>query len=117
MASTRSKNTPGDYQLETRLNLEHSAYLAYEPYGHADTTYFPGDGLIGAKISNVQLSKNYCDIESELRGIGTTNLVNPQAPVTAQINTLKSMTFMKRVPLIIPAPIIVNNNERPIVLN
>ena len=117
MASTRNKNTPGDYQLETRAYTEQSAYLAYETYGHAETTYFPGDGLIGAKISNVQLSKNYCDIESELRGIGTTNLVNPQAPVTAQINTLKSMTFMKRVPLIIPAPIVVNNNERPVILN
>ena len=117
MASTRSKNTQGDYQLETRLNLEHSAYLGFEQYGHADTTYFPGDGLIGAKISNVQLSKNYCDIESELRGIGTTNLVNPHVPTVAQINNLKSMTFMKRVPLIIPTPIVVNTNERPVVLN
>ena len=117
MASTRSKNTPGNYQLETRAYTEQSAYLAYEPYGHADTTYFPGDGLIGAKISNVQLSKNYCDIESELRGIGTTNLVNARAPTVAQINNLKSMTFMDRVPLIIPEPIVVNNNERPVVLN
>lgn len=117
MASTRSKNTPGDYQLETRAYTKQSAYLAYEPYGHADTTYFPGDGLIGAKISNVQLSKNYCDIESELRGIGTTNLVNAHVPTVAQINNLKSMTFMDRVPLIIPEPIVVNNNERPVVLN
>ena len=117
MASTRSKNTPGDYQLETRSNLGHSSYLTFKSYGHANTTYFPGDGLIGAKISNVQLSKNYCDIESELRGIGTTNLVNTHVPTVAQINNLKSMSFIDRIPLIVPPPIVIKNNERPVVLN
>lgn len=117
MASTRSKNTPGNYELETRSYLEQSAYLSYAPYGFHHVTYFPGDGLIGAKISNVQLSKNYCDIESELRGIGTTNLVNTHVPTVAEINNLKSMTFIDRIPLIIPSPIVVNNNERPEILN
>lgn len=117
MSSTRNKNMPGDYQLESRAYLEQSAYSTYEPYGHQATTYFPGDGLFGAKISNAQLSQNYCDIESELRGIGTSNLVEPKPQVYAKINTLKSMTFMDRIPLVMPPAIVIQNNERPVVLN
>ncbi len=118
MASTRNKNTIGDYQLETQINLQKCNYSTYEPYAYTSTTYLPGDGVIGAKMNGSQLSHNYCDIESELRGIGTTNLIEPYKPVNPEFKSLQSFTFMdNRLPLIVPKPMVVNNNERPVVLN
>ena len=118
MTSTRNKNTIGDYQLERQINLQKCNYSTYEPYGYTSTTYLPGDGVIGVKMTGSQLSHNYCDIESELRGIGTTNLIEPYKPINPEFKSLQSFTFMdNRVSLIVPKPMVVNNNERPVILN
>jgi hypothetical protein len=120
MASTRNRNTPGDYQSEQAKNTDHSAYFSYEHSSHyavPTQTHFPGNGLIGMKSAHRNLSQNYCDIESQLFGIGSTNLVSPQGTVDAHIHTLKSLNIADKTPLILPAPLVAQPNQRPMYLN
>ena len=116
MASTRNKNTPGNYQLE-QWSLEHSrlhqSYL-YQPNGQAITTHFAGDGLIGQWMPPTLLSDNSVDVESFLRGVGTTNLVTPKPDVYPQIKPIEQLAIFERTPLILPKPLYVEPEQRPL---
>ena len=115
MASTRNKNTLGDYKLEQRNNTEIREYNTYEnsAYGAAQQTNFAGDGLLMGRIAAVQLSNNSCDIESQLFGIGSTNLVIPKEFVEPSIKSLQSLTIIDRLPVLVPEPLVVEKNQRP----
>jgi hypothetical protein len=115
MASTSNKNTPGNYALEQTMNRHIDGYHVYlhSAGGEAFTNHLPGDGLLSGSIARSQLCGNYCDVESQLRGIGSTNLVNPQTPVTPQLYTLKSLSVMNKLPVILPEPLVVEKNHRP----
>lgn len=120
MASTRNRNTPGDYALEQRSNTLNHDYMSYDKsafYGTVGNTYLPGNGLVGMKTAGMNLSANAADIESQLFGIGSTNLVSPQRPIAPDVYQLKSLNIADRTPLILsdkfsPAP-----NQRPMPLN
>jgi hypothetical protein len=114
MASTSSKNTPGDYQLEQWSHTQHVNYNTYAQYGRPVNTYLPGDGLLGGNVHRENFAQNSCDIESMLRGIGSTNLVSPQEPVKGQLYSLKSLSVIDRIPLLVPAPLKVEPNQRPL---
>lgn len=79
MASTRSKNTPGDYATQQSENTHTVDYNLYSGYNYHDRTGFAGDGLLPGKYP-LQLFNDNCDVESELFGIGSTNLVEPRTP-------------------------------------
>jgi hypothetical protein len=125
MASTRNKNSEGDYQLEQRayqqrferMSFEHSPYV-----GHVHgTSYMPGRGLVGGKIAPRIICNNFSDVESELFGIGVTNLTNPmRLPVTPE----NPQTFQYldvatiRYPFdIMPIAFAPQANQRPMYLN
>ena len=114
MASTRNKNTIGDYKMEQQRNLSIGSYSTYEPYGVPTNTYFSGDGLLAGRVAAENLSRNSCDIESYLRGIGSTNLVQPQPDVIADVYRLNSLALVDRVPLLVPQPLNVTNEQRPL---
>ena len=59
------------------------------------------------------LSSNACDIESQLFGIGSTNLVNPQKQTQPKFHDVKSLNMIDRLPMVIPEPLIVEKNQRP----
>ena len=120
MASTRSRNTTGDYESEQRAYTQNLAYMSYENstyYGVATTTHLPGDGLIGMRAAHRVLSNNYCDIESQLFGIGSTNLVSSQVPAKPDIHQLKSLDIFDKGALIMPSPFLPQANQRPLYLN
>jgi len=120
MASTRNRNTPGDYAMEQQAKTLHRNYTAYEEssfYGTVQHTYFPGNGLIGMRTGSSNLASNACDIESQLRGIGATNLVEPRAPITPEIHSLQSLNIAGRLPLIMPSAFKPEPNQRPMHLN
>ena len=115
MASTRSKNTPGDYALEQLANARQgsfSDYAASSYYGVPAQSYFAGNGLVGMKAANRNLSENACDIESFLRGIGSTNLVAPQSEPVPEIKQMQSLNIADRLPLIMPAPFVFESGQR-----
>jgi len=120
MASTRSRNTPGNYELEQRTFQLGFQYLSYEHSPHyavQTNTYFPGQGLIGMKASNQVLAGNGCDIESQLFGIGSTNLVQAQPAVLPQIHTLRSLDIADKMTMVMPDPFLPQANQRPLYLN
>jgi hypothetical protein len=116
MASTRNKNTPGNYCLEQRQFKESEQYTLYpnSQYGAAYTTNLPGNGLNPAQIPGDQLSKNAADIESFLFGINSTNLVNPAPIFTPQLKTIDSVNVYKKDTFVfIPEPLVIEKNQRP----
>jgi hypothetical protein len=114
MSSTRTRNTPGNYDLEQWSYDRNVTWRTAEYRGPPPQTNLPGNGLLAGNVSRTQLSVNSCDIESMLRGIGSTNLVSPQEPVVAQIKDLPSLNVCTKIPLLIPGDLYIQPNQRPL---
>jgi hypothetical protein len=114
MSSTRNKNTKGDYTFEQSIYARQFEYKNNAIYGEAPTTHLPSDSLLPSKLPKHSLSSNPEDIESFLFGIGSTNLVDAKPDVIPGLKQeLPSLSMMdKRVPLIMPAPLDVKDNQR-----
>lgn len=112
MASTRNKNTTGNYNAEQWSLNEQINYNTYKSYCIPQSTYLPGDGLLAGRVAPENLSNNYCDIESQLFGIGSTNLVTPLPQVVPEIKELQSLAIMNKIPLIIPGDLVVQGEQR-----
>tara|TARA_Y100000389_G_scaffold182103_1_gene198418 strand:+ start:626 stop:979 length:354 start_codon:yes stop_codon:yes gene_type:complete len=115
MASTRNKNTMENYQIEQRQYRHNIRYNTnvHSQYGEAYTTYFPGFGLNPAQLPRQMISNNAIEMESYLKGINTTNLVNPMTEPKLQDKNMNEATFFNRVPLFVPAPMVVHKDQRP----
>ena len=113
MASTRNKNALGDYKLESQQNTNIIDYNTYHSFGVPTNTYFSGNGLLPGRIASDNLSGNACDIESMLRGIGSTNLEAPLPSVHPDIKDLKSLSIIDRIPIYLPRPLVIDSNQRP----
>ena len=115
MASTRNRNCQGDYVLEQAQNKGIANYSEYghSAYGYPTDTMLPGDGLLQGRVAPTKLSGNSCDIESQLFGIGSTNLVKPREPVIPDIHPLLSLNVIDRLPVLVPEPLVVAKNQRP----
>ena len=115
MASTRNINTPSDYCLQQRSYREAQAYdlYKYSQYGHTPNPSFPCVGYTPSHMPRDTLSNNPVEIESALFGINSTNLVEPQPPVKAQLKTIPVKQFFQRTPLIMPKPLVIEHNQRP----
>tara|TARA_Y100001937_G_C7108890_1_gene326501 strand:- start:453 stop:812 length:360 start_codon:yes stop_codon:yes gene_type:complete len=118
MASTRNKNTLGNYSLEQKQNSLVEKYELYSnsQYGQAYVNEMPAVGVSHGSMPREVLSKNPVEIESMLFGINSTNLVNPQAEVKPKLKKLPERTFFERPQLIMPAPLVIENNQRPLPL-
>jgi hypothetical protein len=115
MASTRNRNTPGNYCLEQRQYLGSENYTLYpnSQYGAAYNTRLPGNGLLPAQIPWNKLSYNAADTESFLFGINSTNLVNPAPCFKPEITQLQSTNVFEKGPTLMPEPLVVEKNQRP----
>jgi hypothetical protein len=114
MASTRNKNTPGNYNLEQRNHTLSSSYKLYtnSSHGAAYTTQNPGNGLNPGQIPGNQLSHNTADIESFLFGINSTNLVNPSHTVKPELIRLSSTHLFDKPSTVMPVPLYLEKNQR-----
>ena len=115
MASTRSNNTVGDYCLQQRSYKSARTYLDYKysQVGRAYENAIPCMGITPSHMPRSAFSKNSVCIESALFGINSTNLVNPQTPVNPELIKLPEVSYFKRIPLFIPEPLVIENNQRP----
>ena len=112
MSSTSNRNTPGNYSLENRMNNEQCIYSTYTNFGVPTKTFTPGNGLLHGRVWCQELAYNGIDIESHLRGIGSTNLMEPYIPPTSQFKPMQSLDVAARIPIIIPEPLVVKTGER-----
>ena len=119
MTSTRNKNTPGNYASEKWSNMKQHDERMYihASQGQAISTQLPGNGLLSGRIAGRDLASNSCDIESALFGIGSTNLEQPLPKVNPEINYLKSLNIMKKIPMLTPLHHINEPDQRPMYLN
>ena len=114
MASTRNRNTPGDYHQEQMEYVGKIQYLSRPFYGSAEHTYLPGSGLLQGAVYHSHLAFNGSDIESYLRGINATNLVGTSFAPQAQLKTLQTLDIATPRPVtLIPEPLTVKSNQRP----
>jgi hypothetical protein len=115
MASTRNRNTLGNYNLEQREFKQTETYTLYpnSQYGAAYNTRLPGNGLMPAQIPWNQLSHNAADTESFLFGINSTNLVNPAPCFSPEITQLDSTNIYEKGNTFIPEPLVIEKNQRP----
>jgi hypothetical protein len=113
MASTRNKNAPGDYSLEQQSYNKIGTYIIEPLYGEPAQQSFAGDGILMGRMPSRHLSNNYCDVESQLFGIGSTNLVTPKSLTTPEFKSVKSLNIIDKIPVILPDPLIVDKDRRP----
>ena len=116
MASTRNRNTQGNYNAEQwslEQNRVHQSYL-HAAAGQAITTHFAGNGLVGGWMPRTELSQNPIDIESYLFGNGSTNLVVKKQEPTPYYKTIDTLSIADRTPLLLPKPLYVEPNQRPL---
>ena len=119
MSSTSKKNNPGNYYMEQKAKqrvFDHTTYL-HSPNGQAFTNHHSGDGLLGGSVARSKLCTNYTDVESNLLGISSSNLVNPLEPVQPQFNNIQSLNVSTKVPLFVPATFKAKTHQRPAPLN
>ena len=117
MASTRNKNTAINYRLEMNsYNLSHN-HLMYEnaAHGAAYDTRWAGNGLNPGQMPWNTMSSNSADIESFLKGINSTNLVNPAGPLNPDIYKLSSVHLFDKSPVYMPDPMVVERGQRPLI--
>lgn len=115
MASTRRKNTPGEFCQFVRQNLHGADYTLYKngPNGHAYDTRLPGIGLTPGQIPSNQFSANPTDIESFLFGVGANNMIDPKGCLTPELKCLQSANLFKMPDVIMPVPLVVKKEQRP----
>jgi len=115
MASTRNKNTPGNYYLDQKQNVCIESWQLYKngANGYAYNTKLPGNGLNPGQLPWYTLSHNPEDIESFLWGINSTNLVNPAPPLTPELKCLKIANIFKSKSVIMPIPQAIPKYQRP----
>jgi len=102
---SRNNNTQENYKLEQMRNQKLSNYRFFEnsPNGPAYTTHLQGNGLGIAKLHPKNLSNNYVDVDSFLKGIGSCNFIQPQSlQYQPKQNTFLHME--QRQPILLPTP-------------
>lgn len=114
MASTRNKNTRGNYTMELNKSINTQDYLISPQYGVAETTFNPGNGLGGARLPQTHLATNAIDIESFLRGTGLTNLTKAEEIFTADLTCVQNLNIYQREPVLIPERFVAQTDQRPL---
>jgi hypothetical protein len=117
MSATRNKNTPGNYRQERLENIHMNTINRYTGKTENTTTFLPGNGLLTGRMGHSQLSNNGCDIESQLFGIGSSNLETTASVVTPSLKQMKSLSIISKTPIFLPEPLNISTTERNNYLN
>ena len=117
MSSTRNKNSQLNYNLEksnTEKLIQETLYI-HSSSGRPITECIPSIGYTPSHISRDALANNAIDIESQLRGIGSTNLESACEVVVPSLRTLEFKDYFDRSQsVIMPYPLVYENNQRPL---
>jgi hypothetical protein len=113
MASTRNKNTIGNYALEQKSYKNNQTYCLYtnSQYGESYCTNLPGYGLLPGSLPRDKLSNNSVETESFLFGIGSTNLIEPQPCFVPKMIDLQQVNIYTPKKLIMPQPLTMDPNR------
>jgi len=114
MASTRNINSKNNYKIEQNMYNRHCDYKLYEnsAYGKSNNTFLPDFGLKPAQLPREELHHNPINVESDLFGIGSTNLENPKTMTNPDKIHLQNINFFDRPNVILPEPLVMEKNQR-----
>ena len=117
MTDTGIKNSKGWYSQEQKAISRQLDHNIWKHKCISNDTRFPCSGINMPMMTNGYnnniLSNNASDIESQLFGIGSNNLVKPRTPVTPNINHIGNIKFFNTLETIMPNPLIIEKNQRP----
>ena len=115
MASTRNKNTKGDYCLQQRSYQTALGHVEYQhgPFGSAYNPALPCLGFNPSHMPASTFSKNPVEIESSLFGINSTNLVDPQPEPCPLLTKVQEKAWFSTPELIMPKNLVVSTIQRP----
>jgi hypothetical protein len=113
MASTRNKNTIGNYALEQKSYKNNETYCLYtnSQYGESYSTNLPGYGLLAGSLPRDKLSHNAVETESFLFGIGSTNLIEPKPCFDPRCIDLQQVNIYTPKKLIMPQALSMEPNR------
>lgn len=113
MASTRNLNMRDDYTAQQK-RLELKREYDINPYGRPTQELLPTQMMNYGSMSRDALSTNAVDIETELFGIGSTNLVVEKSPVRPDLTRHGDIDFSKKNPLIMDEKHTQLTGQRPL---
>ena len=114
MASTTNKNTKEDYCLQQQIferNMDYNLYQ-HSQHGSSYQAAIPNKCVGIPKFSMNERTTNGIDVESELKGIGSTNLVKPRARFIPNPHLLPNICFFNQPSTQLPNPVVVQKNQR-----
>ena len=116
MACTRDINSKENYCLEQKAkeNINNNLQFYNSPNGHAFNTAYPELYRQGYMPPD-NFSFNSIDIESSLLGIGSCNLVNPQAPAVPRYKSLPTVSFFNIPPVVKEKTFVPLLDQRPFI--
>ena len=117
MSSTRNKNSQINYNLEksTKEKILNETFYIHSSSGRPISDCIPALGYMPSHISRDALANNAIDIESQLRGIGSTNLESPCTVVTPSMRNIEFKDYFDRPQsIIMPYPLVYQNFQRPV---
>jgi hypothetical protein len=112
MSSTRNKNTVGNYEREQDEKHNLRRYEMYVGFVNNDNPCFAGNGLLAGHYPYNTLATNSSDVESELFGISSTNLVNPRSAFIPEPTQMKTLSIMYKTPVLLPEPLVIERGQR-----
>jgi hypothetical protein len=116
MCDTGLKNSQSLYNINLNAGNKRSRHVLYEYSTVSNNTLLPEAGvnipMLKGYNQNI-LSNNAADIESQLFGIGSANLVQKKQLVTPHINTLNSVKFIDTLNIYLPQPMVIDRHQRP----
>lgn len=102
MASTRNNNMKSDYKLQQHQFERMRNYAIPLENNTTIKPSYPEFGINSQRAPSSTYSYNATDIESELFGIGTTNLVKEKEQVIGRMKNVDTVKFIDRMELILP---------------
>lgn len=114
MASTNNKNSINNYKVEKEKDSRLFDYKLYQhsSYGKSNNTYLPDFGLKPGQLPREELHSNPINVESDLFGIGSTNLENPKEMTNPDKINVQHISFFDRPTIILPEPLVMEKNQR-----
>lgn len=117
MASTRNINTRCNYELQQKSNnisLQHNLYKNSSS-GVAYKNEFPEFFYRPSHLPRQFYTENSIDIESALKGINSTNLVQEPEKVVPIFKPITYTCFFEHSNKIqLPEPLVIERNQRPL---
>jgi hypothetical protein len=115
MATTRRKNSAAEYRMELRQNEGICSNRTAGIRTRAHANVFPDAGIFMGRAPMGVVASNTVDLESSLRGIGAADPTQSVPAPAPQMVSRDPVSFFDRMPLIVPAPLVVHTNQRPVI--